>query len=41
MRNCAELLNILEDWQNRGIYHFIKSKANSKDYFIGIRDNYH
>lgn len=40
MRNCAELLNILEDWQNRGIYHFIKSKANSKDFFIGIRDNY-
>ena len=40
MRNCAELLNVLEDLQNRGIYHFIKSKANSKDYFIGIRDNY-
>lgn len=40
MRNCAELLNVLEDWQNCEIYHFIKSKANSKDFFIGIRDNY-
>ena len=25
MRNCAGLLNVLEDWQNREVYDFIKS----------------